>query len=253
MRIEKKNSIDLLVDLPDWLKDFRENLKETELHESGHSSPESDPEYPTIVATISRKHHIYTQFPKDRDCDVCLRTKITKAFCRRRTGEALSRANKFGDLITADRKVLNEGRESRDNHRYTVVVQDLAVQWVQSYPCKTKSSHETERSLSKFLEPSHRPKVVQTDNSMEFGQACEVLSWSHRTSTPHRSETNGIAERAVRRAKEGTSAVLLQSGLDERWWSGSMDCYWFLGNIQDILGDGTHHTKDDLENHSKDQ
>ena len=34
-------------------------------------------------------------------------------------------------------------------------------------------------------------------------------------STPHRSETNGIAERAVRRIKEGTSAVLLQSGLDE--------------------------------------
>ena len=41
----------------------------------------------------------------------------------------------------------------------------------------------------------------------------------------HRSETNGIAERAVRRVKEGTSAVLLQSGLDEKWWS---DCYGML-------------------------
>ena len=28
-------------------------------------------------------------------------------------------------------------------------------------------------------------------------------------------ETNDISERAVRRMKEGTSAVLLQSGLDE--------------------------------------
>ena len=32
-----------------------------------------------------------------------------------------------------------------------------------------------------------------------------------------RSETNGIAERAVRRVKEGTSAVLLQSALNENW------------------------------------
>ena len=95
----------------------------------------------------------------------------------------------------------------------------LSWQWIQSYPCKTKSSHETEKSSVKLLEPSHRTKVVSTDNSMEFGKACEDLSWNHRTSTLHRSETIGIAERAVRRVKEGTSAVLLQSGLDERWWS----------------------------------
>ena len=44
------------------------------------------------------------------------------------------------------------------------------------------------------------------------------------TSTPHRSETTGIAERAVRRMKEGTSAVLLQSGWDEKRWADSMEC-----------------------------
>ena len=49
----------------------------------------------------------------------------------------------------------------------------------------------------------------------------------HCTSTPHRSETNGIAERAVRRVKEGTSAVLLQSGLNESWWADSMECYTY--------------------------
>ena len=58
------------------------------------------------------------------------------------------------------------------------------------------------------------------------------------TSTPHRSETNGIAERAVRRVKEGTSAVLLQSGLDEKWSADSMECYTYLRNIQDLLSDG---------------
>ena len=55
-------------------------------------------------------------------------------------------------------------------------------------------------------------KSFYTDSSLEFGKVCGDLS----SSTPHRSETNRIAERAVRRVKEGTSAVLLQSGLDEK-------------------------------------
>ena len=65
-----------------------------------------------------------------------------------------------------------------------------------------------------FLEPTRKPQVIYTDNSFEFGKSCEDLSWHHCTSTPHRSETHGIAERAVRRVKEGTFAVLLQSGLE---------------------------------------
>ena len=62
-------------------------------------------------------------------------------------------------------------------------------------------------------------------------------SFSH-TSTPHRSEIHGIAEGAVRRVKEGTSALLLQSGLDEKWWADSMECFSYLRNIQDLLSDG---------------
>ena len=80
--------------------------------------------------------------------------------------------------------------------------------------------------------------MIYTDISLEFGKACEDLSWNHCASTPHRPETNGIAERAVRRVKEGTSAVLLQSGLDETWWAGSVECYCFLRNVQDLLYDG---------------
>ena len=76
---------------------------------------------------------------------------------------------KFGDLITADHKVLSDNCESRNNHRYAAVVQDLATQWIQSYPCKTKTSQETQRSLQKFLEPNRKPKVIYTDNSLAFG------------------------------------------------------------------------------------
>ena len=92
--------------------------------------------------------------------------------------------------------------------------------------------------MQKFLQPDSKPKFIYTDNSLEFGTACEDLSWNYCTSTPHRSETNGIAETAVRRVKEGTSAVLLQLGLNENWWADSMECFSYLRIIQDLLSGG---------------
>ena len=229
-------------EIPEWLQEFRENLVDDEIPLQGGSHASSSHEA-SLEPIIKRredlgKHNVHTHFPKDRNCEICKRTKITRAPCRRRNGEAVPRAVNFGDLITADHKVLSDNCESRNNHRYAVVVQDLATQWIQAYPCKNKTSQETQRSLQKFLEPERKPKVIYTDNSFEFGKACEDLSWNHCTSTPHRSETNGIAERAVRRVKEGTSAVLLQSGLNESWWADSMECYTYLRNVTDLLSDG---------------
>ena len=42
----------------------------------------------------------------------------------------------------------------------------------------------------------------------------------------------------MRRIKEGTSAVLLQSGLDENRLADSMECFAHLRNIQDLLSGG---------------
>ena len=93
---------------------------------------------PLEPARSAGKHSVYTHFPKDRNCEICQRTKITMAPCRRRIGRVVPRAENFGDLITADHKVLSEVCESLNNHRHADVVQDLATQWIQSYPCKTK-------------------------------------------------------------------------------------------------------------------
>ena len=99
--------------------------------------------------------------------------------------KAVSRADNFGDLITADHKVLSDNCESRNNHRYAVVVQDLATQWIQAYACQNKTSQETQRSLQKFLEPERKPKVIYTDNSLEFGKDCEDLSWNQNARLHH--------------------------------------------------------------------
>ena len=150
----------------------------------------------------------------------------------------MSKAEKLDDLMTADHKVLSDESESHNNHRYVVVVQDLATQWLHSNLCKTKISQEIQKSLEKFWESTRNPNVIYTDNSFQFCKSCEELSWNLCTSTPHRSQTNGIAEMAVGRAKEGASAVLLQSGLDNEWWTDSMECYCCLRDVQDLLSGG---------------
>ena len=166
-------------EIPEWLQEFREILVDDVIPLQGGSHASSSHEA-SLEPTTKRcedlgKHSVKNRFPKDRNCEICKRTKITRAPCRRRNGEAVPRADKFADLITADHKVLSDICESRNNHRYAVVLQDLATQWIQAYPCKTKTSQETQRSLQNFLEPERNPKVIYTDNSLEFGKACEDL------------------------------------------------------------------------------
>ena len=187
---------------------------------------------------VSGKHSIYTHFPKDRNCDVCKKTKTTRAPCRKRTGTAILQAENVGVLITAITKFL-----VKDVNLETIID---TLSWYKIWQlngfklirAKPKLLRKQKRACKKFLEPNGKPIVIYTDNFFEFGKACEDLSWNHCTPTPHRSETNGIAEKTVRRIKEGKSAVLLQSGLDEKWWADSMDSYCYLRNIQDLLSDG---------------
>ena len=96
----------------------------------------------------------------------------------------------------------------------------IPLKYIQAYPCKTKTSQKPREACKSSWNPRGNPKSSTLTIFLEFGKACEDLSWNHCTSTPHRSETNGIAERAVRRKKEGTSAVLLQSVMHEKWWAG---------------------------------
>ena len=121
-----------VLEIPERLQEFRENLVDGGVPEHGDSHASSSHQV-SLEPTFKRredmgKHSVYTHFPKDRNCEICQRTKITRASCRRRNGGAVLRAENFGDLITSDHKVLSENCESRNNHRCAVVVQDLATQ-----------------------------------------------------------------------------------------------------------------------------
>ena len=117
---------------------------------------------PTRSAGLG-EHSVYTHFTKGPNCEICQTTKITKGPCRRRIGGAVPRAEIFGDLITADHKVLSDNCESRNNHRYAVVVQDPMDPVVSVQKQQLLRKHKG--ALQKFLEPERKPKVIYTDNS----------------------------------------------------------------------------------------
>ena len=114
-------------EIPECLQEFRENLVDDEIPLQGGSHASSSHEASSEPIAKRRedlgKLNVHTHFPKDQNCEICKRTKITKAPCGKRKGEAVPRAQNFGDLTTADHQVLNDNCESR-NILHAVVAQD---------------------------------------------------------------------------------------------------------------------------------
>ena len=104
-------------DLPEWLEEFKGNLVDESVpeHRDASSSSHELPSEPR-AKVVSVKHCIFTHFPKDRNCDICVRAQITSSSCR--TGTGIVESGQFRDLITADQRVLSEGCEFRNNYRY---------------------------------------------------------------------------------------------------------------------------------------
>ena len=118
--------------IPVWLQPFTVNLEELEAHVLAHSSERENSDSKGDASKLEaqkRKHGVHAYFRKNQK-------------------RSILRTEKHGELTTAEHKILNEGGESRNNHRYAVVVQVLATRW---NPCQTKTSQETEKNLPKFL------------------------------------------------------------------------------------------------------
>ena len=133
----------LCSDIPEWLKEFRENLVDDRVpeHRDTHasSSHESSLE-PTLARSVDLgKHSVETHFPKFRNCEICKRTKITRAPCRSRIGRVVPRAENFGDLITADNKIVSAGCEISKRSSMCSRGAGLGYPMDQSYPCKNKN------------------------------------------------------------------------------------------------------------------
>ena len=86
--------------------------------------------------------------------------------------------------------------------------------------------------MRKFLEPSEKPKVIYTDNSLELANLVKI--YHGIIVLQHASSMWDEWEQCTEK-KEGTSAVLLPSGLDEQLWAASVESCCHLRNVQDLL------------------
>ena len=79
--IEGGNSLNS--EIPEWLQEFREIWVDDEIPLQGGSHASSSHEVslePTSKRSVDFcEHSVYTHFPKDRNCQICKRTKITRA------------------------------------------------------------------------------------------------------------------------------------------------------------------------------
>ena len=97
--------------IPVWPEDFTENLEIVETAAPAEISHDLDPERPLKVA--SRKHSIFTHFPKDQKLRGLQANQDYEGSLQKEKWKfSIFGAEKFGDLITADHKVLNKGAES---------------------------------------------------------------------------------------------------------------------------------------------
>ena len=62
------------------------------------------------------------------------------------------------------------------------------------------------------------------------GVAAAEMKFRHDTSVPGTPQTNGIVGGLVRRVKEGTSALFMQSGLCHKYWEAAMECFCVSSN-----------------------
>ena len=97
--------------------------------------------------------------------------------------------------------------------------------------CLSQGTADTHEALLAFA-GTQKVQRIWTDNSPELIQSCRLMKVIHDRSTPGRPQTNGRAERLVRKVLEGTRTLLLQAGMPPPYWPYAMTHYCFMENVR---------------------
>ena len=104
----------------------------------------------------------------------------------------------------------------------------------------TKSHHSVD--ITRVKTELHRrrrrifmevPRAVAETRSYSYGRLWRIIT----EAISHRLETWNCRTSCTS-SKRRDISVLLQSGLNEEWWSDSMKCFYYLQNVQNLLANG---------------
>ena len=145
--------------------------------------------------------------------------------------------DKFGVEVCAD-TLLAYTNESwgLDGEEFGLVMYDRGTTYTGGFPQGTKDADDHKDSLREFL-GSAPVQRFYSDCAPELIRAAKDLNLAHDTATPNRPDTNGVAERCVRKVVEGTKCLLAQAGFPPSWWPKAMRCFCHALNIEVVNGD----------------
>ena len=193
---------------------------------------------PLNVEIAHGKHNMLTHFPMDPNCPVCRNSKIQRAphiSSKRKADRYEKEAIESVGEITADPAIMGSGETCRNGDQVCLVILDRFTGWMSAYPSKTKDAESVADGFQKcFGQNQNEMKRVYTDGSLEFKKGLRLIHVPHDASLPYDPQSNGVAENSIRRFKEGTRCLLVQSGLSPMWWAEAARCFCEYRSVSDF-------------------
>jgi len=206
--------------------------------EAGSSHDEFVQPKQRTKAAARTLEHIMSHRIKNPYCEACTRAKMQNKPARVKRWIVDKKPEKFGEIITADHfYATNVADQCIHKSNYCLVVFDRGTEFIYAYGVGKRDAQDSLVALQHFAGPTDDVKLFYSDNSKELIRAAKTLEWRHATCTPGVKESNGVAERAVRKVIEGTRTLLDQSGMPEAFWSYAAKAFCHAVNIEERNGD----------------
>lgn len=140
------------------------------------------------------------------------------------------------ELVHSD--VCGPMSESFGGKRYFVTFIDDFSRLTVAYPIRCKSEvFEKFVNFHRFMSESsgHKLRVIRSDNggeyvSKKFQQYCNDNGIEQQFTTPYSPQQNGLAERANRFLVEMARTLLIDAGMDKRFWAESLVTAVYIKN-----------------------